>query len=146
MPTEILTLAGATQFAGTAGFGFFQFSTRFSRLPRTTRVVINSVSYSEVFDGVALTTNVQVRLVRPGSVPSAYAIVGRGLAGESLISPITQNAELRLCGLALFRDAGDVGPFWDLEVLTVNKTEDATVAVDYVVCPFPETNPRDSQQ
>lgn len=145
MPTETQTLAGASQYDGTPVGGFFGFGTRFSGLPRSTRIVINSVTYTEVQAGPALTTTVRVQITRSFGGPTAYAIVGNGLASDGLLSPINGNAELKLCGLALFRDPGDRGLFWDLQVFTVNKTETATVAVDYVICPFPETDPRDSQ-
>lgn len=146
MPTEILTLAGATQFTGLAAAGLFVFSSRFSALARSTRIVINSVAYTEVQAGPALTTTVRAQITKPGGPASAYAIVGNGLASETLLSPINGNAELRLCGLALFRDPGDRGLFWDLQVFTVGKSQPATVSVDYVICPFPETDPRDSQK
>lgn len=146
MPTEILTLAGVTQFTGLAGAGLFDFSTRFSDLPRSTRIVINAVTYTEVQSGPALTTTFRAQLTRPLGATTEYAIIGNGLASDGLLSPINANAELRLCGLLLFRDPDDAGPFWDLQVFTVDKSEDATVAVDYVICPFPETDPRDSQQ
>lgn len=146
MATEFLTLAGATQFTGLAGAGLVDFSTRYSALPRSTRIVINSVTYTEVESGQALTTTVRAQLTRPGGGPTEYAILGNGLASAALLSPINGNAEMRLCGIALFRQPDRLGLFWNLQVFTVDKTEDATVAVDYVVCPFPETNARDSQQ
>ena len=146
MPTEILTLPGATQFTGLAGAGLFVFSTRFSALARSTRIVINSVTYTEVHGGLALSTTFRAQITQPGGVASAYAILGNGLASDGLISPINNSAELKLCGVALFRDPGDQGLFWDLQVFTVDKSQDATVAVDYVICPFPETDPRDSQK
>lgn len=146
MPTEVQTIPGASQFDGSPLGGFFGFATRFSGLTRSTRIVINSVAYTEVQAGPALTTTVRVQLTRPGGAPSEYAIVGNGLASQNLLSPINANAEMRLCGLVLFRDADALGFFWDLQVFTVNKTQPATVAVDYVIVPFGETGARDSQQ
>lgn len=145
MPTEIQTLAGNAQFTGLVNAGLFDFSTRFSDLPRSTRIVINSVSYTES-PALGIQTNVRVQITRQGGSLTQYAIVGNGLAAVSLTSPINGFGELRLCGLALYRDPGDNGQFWDLQVFTEQKLGVATVAVDYIICPFPETDPRDSQR
>ena len=146
MPTETQTVAGASVFDGTTLGGFFSFAGRFSHLPRTARIVINSVTYTEINVGPALTTTVRAQITRSGGAATEYAILGNGLASETLISPINQNAELRLCGIVLFRDPGDNGLFWDLQVFTQNKTQTASVSVDYLISPFAETDPRDSQK
>lgn len=145
MPTEIETLAGAIQYTGVANAGLFDFSTRYSHLPRSTRIVINSVSYTEIPMGFPIVTTVRVQLTKSGGSLTQYAILGNGVP-PGIISPINSAAELRLCGVALYRDPGDKGLFWDLQVFTNGKLNPATVAVDYVICPFPETDPRDSQK
>ena len=146
MPTETQTVNGASVFDGTTLGGFFSFAARFSHLSRSTRIVINSVSYTEINAGPALTTTVRAQITRSGGDPTEYAILGNGLASQTLISPINGNAELRLCGIVLFRDPGDNGLFWDLQVFTENKSQTASVAVDYMISPFAETDPRDSQK
>lgn len=147
MASETQSLVGAVQYTGLAAAGLFVFSTRFSNLPRSTRIVINGVSYTELQAGPVLTTDVWARFVRPpGNIPTAYAAIGRGLAAENLLSPIDGAAELFLCGRPLPRNPGVGGAFWDLLVFTQNKSQTATVMVDYLICPFNETDPRDSQQ
>ncbi len=144
MPTEVQTLPGGTNFTGIVGAGLFNFSTRFSNLSRSTRIVINSVAYTEIKTAFDIQTNVRVQITRPGGGATEYAIVGNGIAAENLIA-LNDAAELRLCGLALYREPGDGGLFWDLQVFSEMKLHVGTVSVDYLICPFPETDERDSQ-
>lgn len=138
MPVECETITGSDQFTGVAGAGLFDFD-QYTRIPRTTRVVLTSIAYTELRQGDDLTTNVTVHAVRPGGLPTERMILGRGLASETLLDPITGNAELRLCGIVLPREPGDNGQFWQIEVVTVDKTETGSACVDHILSPYPDT-------
>lgn len=140
---ECQTLADATQFDGlTVTTGLFRF-TRWQEIPRTTRVVLTALSYVELDDGVPLTTNVQFWAVKPGGLATEKMPLGDGTAAGGLLD-INGDARLRLCGIVLPREPGDGGIIWDVQVLTQNKTETATACLDFVLCPYPDTNERDS--
>lgn len=147
MPTLRQTLAGAAQFDGaTSATGLFVFTDRFASMKRSTRLVINGVSYTEVWDaGAPLTTDVQVRLTLSGGAATDYVLMGRGLAAN-IVSPLNGNAEFWTCGRLLPREPGNNGVFWAVQVFSANKRLTAMVSVDYAIATFPETDPRDSQQ
>lgn len=145
MPTLSQKVLGAAQFTGVAGAGEFDFAF-LDLIPRTTRVVISAVSYFEATAGPVLTTDVDVWADLIAVDVLNHMPFGRGLAAENLLSPLTGNAELRLCGLLLPRVPGDGGAHYQVRVVTTNKTQDAVVLVDYYLCPFNETTLRDSHE
>lgn len=149
MPTEIQTVLGATSFNETAGRGLFEFANRYSHLPRSTRIVINSLAYTEIADGMGPPTAVaefvdfQMKSTTGGATTSAH--LGTGTQ-PAMINLVLEGAQVRLCGLLLYRDPGDKGLFWNILVDSIMKQQTATVMVDYTICPFPETDDRDSQR
>jgi hypothetical protein len=151
MPITLVdTVAGAAQFDGTTNAGLFNFL-RYWKLARTTGIVIHSISYVEISSGPALTTQVSawaVRSVLPA--PTIKVPLGDATAAGNLLDA-DGNARLKLCGHVLERNPGSHvggastdGIFWDVQVFTKNKTEDATVTITFDLCPFPETDARDS--
>lgn len=146
MPTLSQKVLGAAQFTGLAGAGEFDFAF-LDLIPRTTRVVISAVSYFEpAGPPFPPMTNVDVWADLIAVDVLQHMPFGRGLAAENLLSPITGNAELRLCGLLLPRVPGDGGAHYQVRVVTENKTHDAVVLLDYYLCPFNETTLRDSHE
>lgn len=138
------TLAGVAQFTGLAAAGLFTFS-EYNRIPRTSRVVLTILSYTEIPAGPALTTNVQFWAFRPGGTPTEKVALGDATAAGDLLDA-NGEARLRLCGIPLPREPGDAGAFWEVRAFTQNKSDDATVCVDFVLSPFPDTSERDSNE
>lgn len=149
MPTIIQTVAGAAQFDGlTASTGLFSFA-EFDLLPFTTRVVINRISYHAAIAGMAGSagTRVDFKFVDPAGVPTAVILAGRGLA-PTITGP-DGDADFVVCGGAVPRRPGDPSPgttdadHWLLRCVSVGKTVDATIAVDYSVIPLASVSPGD---
>lgn len=141
------TIAGVTQFEGNAGGGFWGFGD-WNLLPRTTRVVLLSISYFEPDANVDLT--VEIWTARPGGLPTERMPIARGIAdGGDLINPITGAGELRACGITVPRDLApnpqDPGQHWDVFLRTTGKLVTATACCDWMLCPYPDTTPQDSR-
>lgn len=144
MAVEVLTLAGATEFNGTAGQGLFTF-TRYNRIARTTRVSILTIAYTEIVDA-PITTNIRVFASRPGGAPTERILLGAGLYEHGLLDPVNGNAYLKLCGIILPREPKNFGEHWQIEVLSDGKQNDGSLTIDHVMCPAPDTDPEDSAQ
>ena len=139
------TLAGAAQFDGlTNATGLFTFA-RYQRIPRTSRVVLTVLSYVEDTPGPALTTDVQFWAVRPVGAPTERISLGDGVSASGLLNSLG-NARMKTCGIVLPRDPGDDGTHWIVQAITQNKTQDASVCVDFVVRPYSDTSDRDSPE
>lgn len=138
------TLAAAVQFDGVGvGTGLFTFA-NLGLIARTTRVVLTSLSYVEI-EGppFPVATNVQFWAVRPGGIPTERMPLGDGESAVALLN-VLGDARMRLCGIILPREPGDDGLHWNVEAITQNKTQTATVCVDFVLCPYPESHERGS--
>lgn len=146
MPTLRLTIAGAAQFTGFPGAGLFSFLA-FDRLPRTTRIQILNVSYA-ADPGGNPGTLFEAFAVRVGIVPTERMLIGRATTTQ-IVGP-AGDGDVRFCGIALPRDDPDpfpgigLGAFWNIVVRSQGKDVDATVCIDYVVAPYPDTTPEDS--
>lgn len=144
------TLEAATQFDGTAAKGFWDFSD-WDHIPRTTRIVLLSISYHEP-NPVDIALTVNIWLSRPGGLATERMPLEFGLADPAkgnLLNPITAAGELRACGITLPRDLppdiSDPGQHWQLHLETADKVNDATACCDWMLCPFPDTDARDSR-
>lgn len=147
MPTLRLTIAGAAQFTGLPGAGLFSFFP-FNALPRTTRIQIMNISYA-ADPGGNPGTLFEAFVVRPDIVPTERMIIGRATTTQ-IVGP-AGDGDVRFCGIALPRDDPDpfpflgLGQFWNIVVRSAGKDVTATVCVDYVVVPYPDTSLEDSQ-
>lgn len=149
--TLVQTVSGASQFTGLTAAGLFLFS-GFDALPRTTGVLIHTLSYQEHTIGPALTTNVQFWAFKPGGAPTERVTLGDATAAGALID-VNGEARLKLCGHVLERNPGkhdpadlDKAKFWQVRVFTQNKTIDATVTLTYTLCDFNESDLRGSTE
>lgn len=150
MPVTLTqTVAGAAQFdAASETTGLFLFR-KFWRLPRTTGVVIHSLSYVELDAGPALTTEVAFYSRRSISgAPTIKVPLGDATAAAGLLD-VNGDARLKLCGHVLEREPGAFvsvasidALFWDVTVETRGKTETATVTLTYDLCDFQESELR----
>lgn len=146
MPTRCDTVAGAGQFLGTAGSGRFDFAF-LDGIPRTSRVVLSLLSYSSEDGGDS--GSVTFFAVRPAGLLTERVLLGQGNEAE-IIGPVGTQGNVKFCGVVLPRDppsasgAGNNGDQWRVVATTEGKTATGTVCVDYVIQPFPDTNPRDS--
>lgn len=144
------TIQDAGQFQGDALGGLWGFSD-WNNIPRTSRLVILSISYYEPAAPVGLTVNIWAS--RPGGLPTERMPIAYGLAdpaqGGKLINPITNAGELRACGITLPRDLpsglGDGGQHWQIHLQTTGKAQTATACCDWAICPYPDTTPEDSR-
>ena len=152
MPASCQTLVDAVQFDGlTVGTGRFDFED-LNGIPRSTRVVITSIGYttdsplSGGSPGDVIVYAVRDTLSPP--VQSERIILGTAEAGDMIT--LDARGAAKFCGIVLPRDppagsgGGDNGRNWRIEVLTDGKEETASVCVDYVLQPFPDTDDRDS--
>lgn len=137
---------GTAQFDGAVGQGQWLFS-QYNNLPRSTGITIALMSYIE--DGTGpppLTVAVAFYAVAPAAPNALHRIplgLGDAKKGE-LLNIVTGNAEAKFCGLLLPREPGDGGAFWSIICLTKEKAHDARACVEWVTCPLPETDGRDS--
>jgi hypothetical protein len=143
MAVEVQTLAGAAQFTGLPGAGLFDFS-RYDNIPRTTRVVLTTLGYSELFVAAPLTTTLEFRAVRPGGTPTEFIILA--IATPATMVTVDGNLLMRGCGIVVPREAGNGGAHWQVTIATTLKLETASATVDHVLCPYTDTDVRDSQQ
>lgn len=152
MPASCQTLVDAVQFDGlTVGTGRFDFD-QLNGIPRSTRVVITSIGYTTISPlsggspGDLIVYAVRHTIAPP--VNPERIILGSAEAVEMLT--LDARGAAKFCGIVLPRDApvgsvgGDNGRHWRIEVLTEGKEETASVCVDYVLQPFPDTDERDS--
>lgn len=138
MPTQVTTLAGAVQFDGlTAATGRTVF-TRWANVPRTTRVHIHQVAYHGAA-GDAI-TRLDIWLVDPAGPATARMLIGRATAAD-LVGP-TLETDYTICGREVPRGASGN---WQLEVITVGKSQDASVTVDFSLLPWPDASPNDAR-
>lgn len=138
-----LTDAG-TQFDGTAGQGLYTFGD-YRRLPRTTRIVLTLVSYHTADGGTP--GDITFFVVRPGGNVLHRALLGRATAAQ-MTGPGTAG-NVTFCGKVLPRDPegpdpGNSGDFWDVIAISEGKDVAASVCLDFVLEPFPDTSPEDS--
>lgn len=141
MPVECQTVAGAAQFTGAAAAGLWVF-TRFNSVPRSTRIVVTSASYTCDAGAGNPGTEIAFYVVRPGGVATERMLLGRGTTA-TFLSP-AGNAEVRLCGIVLPREPGESGQHWEIQAVGEGKDQDGTCCVDYLICPYPETDLRDA--
>lgn len=154
MPATLTQIVvGAAQFTGnTDADGLFSFA-QFNALPRTTGIIIHSLSYVEIDSGPALTTNVQFwSRKNPGGAPVLKVPLGDGTAAGGLLD-INGVARLKLCGHVLERNPGQHqsiallnGGFWQIQVITQNKQDTAAATLTYDLCDFPESDLRGSTE
>lgn len=141
------TLAGATQFDGSGTNGAWGF-TDWDLIPRTTRIVLLSISYYEPGE-VDPDLSVEIWASRPGGLTTERMPIALGLASANLVNPITDAAELRACGITLLRDLPTnieiPGQHWQVHLATANKLVTATACLDWMLCPYPDTDAHDSR-
>lgn len=142
MPILRQTVAGALQFTGIIG-GLFNFE-EFSHLTRSTGITIGMVTYFEPRGGVPPTVDVDIFAQPFGFGPTDRIPIATALSSDSLINPLTGNAELRTCSIELPREPGKRGLFWNIVLVTTGKLETASAFVQYRITPGPETSPEDS--
>lgn len=139
MPMIFQTLAGAVDFAGGVGSGLFTFD-QFQNIPRTSRIALATLGYkSEVGDA---TTEVSFYATFVGAAPSERILLARGVA-PTIVAPDT-SVEVTFCGRVLPRTHASTGEQWRILAFTTGKSVTGTMFVDYIVTPFPNTNPADS--
>ena len=141
---EIQTIAvAADQFTGLAGAGLFEFS-EWDAAPLSTRIVLSAVAYASDDGGGAVSGNVEFYLRPPagGGGGSERILLGRGLQAD--ITGPDGRGDFSVCGKAVPRLAD--GRHWQLHAVTVGKDAVASVIVDWVLMPFPDTSDRDSSQ
>lgn len=137
MPTLTLTLAGANQFAGGIGTGLFTWPT--SRLPRTTRINLISIAYHGAVGDTC--DRLDFVLIDPAGPATARMLIGRGVA-PVIVGP-DNDVDFTICGRPVPRNAD--GTHWTLAIFSFNKSQDATVTVDYSLIPMPDTDPGDGR-
>jgi hypothetical protein len=106
--------------------------------------VIGLIGYHEPAGGISPTVKVLVYAVLTGGNPEDRVLIGTAEASETLLNPITGDADMRLCGIELPRERGDGGQFWDITLETTSKSQTATATVQYRITPGPETSTHDS--
>lgn len=141
MPGQVQTqtiAAAATQFDGlTAATGLFNFS-KWDNQPKSTRVVLSAVSYGSDAGGASGIIEFYLRPVGGGT--SVRILLGRGLVAD--ITGPDGRGDFSVCGKVLPRNAD--GTNWQLHAVTTGKATSASVVVDWVISPFPDTSGRDS--
>ncbi len=140
MPGQVViqTLAGGAQFDGlTNSTGLFSF-TNFSMQPKTTRIVLTSISYATA--AVIVPGDIAFFLRKPGGLATERVLLGRGLQAN-ILGP-AGDGDFSVCGKVVPRDVN--GTNWTLHAVTTNKNADASVVVDFILQPFPDTSARDS--
>lgn len=141
MPIDCQLADAATQFDGTAGKGLWVF-TSFRNLPRTTRIVLTALSYHTAAAGTP--GNITFFAVRAGGDPLERLILGRALSAD-IVGPGTEG-NVTFCGRVLPRQppsAIDGNEFWQVIAISENRDVAASVCLDFVLEPFPDTSPSD---
>lgn len=141
MPGQVFTqtLAGATQFDGlSVTTGIFDFE-KWSNISRSIRVVLSSVAYAAEAGGASGDVTFYLRSTAP-TASTQRILLGRGTQAE-MTAP-DGRADFSVCGKIVVRD--NDGTHWFLEVVTTGKAVNASVVVDVVLQPFPDTSTNDS--
>lgn len=138
-----ITDAG-TQFDGAPGQGLYTFGD-YRTLPRTTRIVLTLLSYSTAEGGTP--GAITFFAVRVTGAPLERVLLGRATAAQ-MTGPGTAG-NVTFCGKVLPRDPegpdpGNQGAFWNVIALSEGKDVAASVCLDFVLEPFPDTSPEDS--
>lgn len=138
--TQTIAVAG-DQFDGlTFTTGIFPFE-KWNEIKRSTRIVLVSVAYAAEAGGASGDVTFYLRSTAAG--PSTRRILlGRGAQAD--ITAPDGRADFSVCGKVLPRDSD--GEQWFLEAVTVGKNTAASVVVDVVLQPFPDTTDRDSDE
>ena len=140
MPGQVViqTLAGAAQFDGlTNSTGLFVFS-NFDNQPKSTRVVLTAISYATAT--VIAPGDIAFFLQLPGGAATERILLGRGLQAD--ITGPAGDGDFSVCGKVVPRN--NDGTNWTLHAVTTNKNANASVVVDFILQPFPDTSDRDS--
>lgn len=141
MPGQVFTqtLAGATQFDGlTFTTGIFQFE-KWNNISDSTRIVLSSIAYAAEAGGASGDVSFYLRSTAP-TATTQRILLGRGVQAE-MTAP-DGRADFSVCGKVLPRDNDFT--HWFLEVVTVDKAVNASVVVDVLIQPFPDTTTNDS--
>lgn len=148
MPTITQTVAGATQFDGTAGKGRFSFAEH-DLEPWTTRIVINRISYHSAIPGGGGSggTRVDYKYQDFFGGITDQILIGRGIAPN--ITGPDGDVDFGVCGGYVPRrpglpsSGGADAKHYQLICTSIGKTVDATISVDYTVEPHPSSSPED---
>ncbi len=138
---ESQTVLDADQFTATPGAGFWSFQ-KYNRLPRTTDIMIDGMSYNEDLNGMGpIMTAVAFLAFKFGTPDTARAIWARDDAQfGDLINPISGNAAKTFRGYRLPRDAGNNGTWWDMYFATQDKENTASATITwYLIAAQPGT-------
>lgn len=135
-------VVAADQFTGLAAAGLFEFS-EWDNAPLSTRIVLSAVAYASDNGGGAVSGDIEFYLRPPagGGGGSDRILLGRGLQAD--ITGPDGRGDFSVCGKAVPRRTAD-GRHWQLHAVTVGKNAVASVVVDWVLMPFPDTSVGDS--
>lgn len=140
MPVTCQLTDAATQFDGTAGQGLYLFS-NLRNVPRTTRIVLTALSYHTATGGNP--GDITFFAVRTGGDPLERMLLGRATAAQ-MTGP-GDEGNVTFCGKVLPRDPPQRNDtFWDVIAISEGKDVAASVCLDFVLEPFPDTSPEDS--
>lgn len=133
---EIQTVLDDAQFTALPGAGFWSFQ-HYNRLPRTTDIMIDAMSYNEDLNGMGpLQTAIAFLAFRLGTPDTARMIVARDDAQfGDLVNPISGNAAKTFRGYRLPRDPGDNGAWWDMYFATQDKEQTASAVISWYLIP-----------
>lgn len=141
MPGQVDTQAQLTagnQFDGLTNLtGLFSFS-QWDGFSRSVRVVLTAVSYGT--DDAGDSGNIEFYLRPPVGATSQRILLGRGL--QATITGPDGRADFSVCGKVVPRNRN--GAHWVLHAVTTGKDTPASVVVDFVLVPYPDTSERDS--
>jgi len=142
----------AGEFDVTSGRGLFDFSA-FDNLPRTSRIVLVSVSYSEriAFAGPTPGGFFVYLIPFQGAIPTppeTQRILLGNVTPADALGPAAENlANVTFCGRPLPRSdpsSGREGRQWLVQCFSPEKSGEATVCVDYLIQPYPDTSERET--
>lgn len=135
---EVQSVAGTEQFDGSPGKGLWNFSGRYGKLPRTTAIQIDAMSYNEDLAAMGpIITAIGFVAFRLGQPEVERFVWARdnSTMGGGLINPVTGNAGRTYPGFRLPRQPGDNGEWWNLFLLTKDKKELAAASITYYLIP-----------
>ena len=141
MPGQVFTqtILGGAQFDGlTFATGIFDFE-KWSNIARSTRIVLSSIAYAAEAGGASGDVTFYLRSTAPTAITQRI-LLGRG--EQTAMTAPDGRADFSVCGKILPRD--NDGTQWFLEVVTTNKAVNASVVVDVLVQPFPDSTTNDS--
>lgn len=131
------TVLGAVEFTAMPGAGFWSFR-KYNKLPRTTDIVIDAMSYNEDLAAMGPVTVAVVFLAYHFPDPdTSRMVVARddSSATGDLINPISGNAAKTFRGYRLPREPGDNGEWWDMYFATLDKKNDGSAAISWYLLP-----------